>query len=200
MTTSSKIRASVALAVGAGLALRLYLIHRFPMNAAGDSEIYLELARNWLDHGVYGMSVNGHLTPVDLRSPGYPAFLAAVYATVGRSRYAVLLAQALVDLATCGVVAMLAARVAPAGMKRWAASWLGCGWRRFVLLWRITARGSWLRCWRHFLRRWRWRCLRGGLNEDGVSGEMRAGGIRRLAAKFVVSWRIGGGIWDAGAA
>ena len=121
MTTSSKFRASVVLAVGAGLALRLYLIHRFPMNAAGDSEIYLELARNWLDHGVYGMSVNGHLTPVDLRSPGYPAFLAAVYATLGRSRYAVLLAQALMDLGTCGLVAMLAARVAPAGMKRRAA-------------------------------------------------------------------------------
>ena len=115
-------RASVALAVGAGLALRLYLIHRFPMNAAGDSEIYLELARNWLDHGVYGMSVNGHLTPVDLRSPGYPAFLAAVYATLGRSRYVVLLAQALVDLATCGVVAMLAARVAPAASEA-----AGCG-------------------------------------------------------------------------
>lgn len=114
-------RASVALAVGAGLALRLYLIHRFPMNAAGDSEIYLELARNWLDRGVYGMSVNGQLTPVDLRSPGYPAFLAAVYATLGRSRYAVLLVQAVVDLATCGLIAMLAARVAPAAMRRRAA-------------------------------------------------------------------------------
>jgi hypothetical protein len=114
-------RASVALAVGAGLALRLYLIHRFPMNAAGDSEIYLELARNWLDHGVYGMSVNGQLTPVDLRSPGYPAFLAAVYATLGRSRYAVLLAQVFVDLGTCALIAMLAARVAPAAMRRRAA-------------------------------------------------------------------------------
>ena len=114
-------RASVALAVSAGLALRLYLIHRFPMNAAGDSEIYLELARNWLDRGVYGMSVNGQLTPVDLRSPGYPAFLAAVYATLGRSRYAVLFVQALVDLATCALVAMLAARVAPKAMRRRAA-------------------------------------------------------------------------------
>jgi hypothetical protein len=114
-------RASVALAVGAGLALRLYLIHRFPMNAAGDSEIYLELARNWLDRGVYGMSVNGQLTPVDLRSPGYPAFLAAVYATLGRSRYAVLLAQVFVDLGTCALIAMLAARVAPAAMRRRAA-------------------------------------------------------------------------------
>jgi len=114
-------RASVALAVGSGLALRLYLIHRFPMNAAGDSEIYLELARNWLDRGVYGMSVNGQLTPVDLRSPGYPAFLAAVYATLGRSRYAVLLAQVFVDLGTCALIAMLAARVAPATMRRRAA-------------------------------------------------------------------------------
>lgn len=118
MTSSTKMRVSVALAAGAGLALRLYFIHRFPMNAAGDSQIYIELARNWLEHGVYGMSVNGQLTPVDLRSPGYPAFLAAVYATVGRSRYGVLLAQALIDWVGCGVVAVLAARIAPAGMRR----------------------------------------------------------------------------------
>ncbi len=159
MTTSSKMRASVALAVGAGLALRLYLIHRFPMNAAGDSEIYLELARNWLDHGVYGMSVNGQLTPVDLRSPGYPAFLAAVYATLGRSRYVVLLAQALVDLATCGVVAMLAARVAPAGMQRRAAVaglWLAA----LCPFMANYSTGILARCWPLFLRRWRWRCLR----------------------------------------
>lgn len=118
MTTTNKMLVNVALAFGAGLALRLYFIHRFPTNAAGDSEIYLELARNWLDRGVYGLTINGQLAPVDLRPPGYPAFLAAVYATLGRSRYAVLLAQGLVDLLACGVVAILAVRVAPAGMKR----------------------------------------------------------------------------------
>jgi hypothetical protein len=126
MTTSAKFRASLLLAIGAGLALRLYLIHAFPTNAAGDSEIYLELAHNWLDHGVYGMSVYGRLTPVDLRPPGYPAFLAAVYATLGRSRYAVLLAQGFLDLTTCVLVALLAARMAPAEQRRRA--WLAGLW------------------------------------------------------------------------
>ncbi len=120
MKPTNKMRVNAALALSAGLALRLYFIHRFPTNAAGDSEIYLELARNWLDRGVYGLTINGHLAPVDLRPPGYPAFLAAVYATVGRSRYAVLLAQGLLDLLACGVVGILAARVAPAaaGIKQ----------------------------------------------------------------------------------
>ena len=48
MKPTNKMRVNAALALSAGLALRLYFIHRFPTNAAGDSEIYLELARNWL--------------------------------------------------------------------------------------------------------------------------------------------------------
>src|SRR6202047_4573688 len=75
-----------------GLALRLYFIAHFPFYS-GDTHFYEELARNWLDHGVYGLFVNGQLLPVDMRMPGYPAFLAAIYATLGRSRTVVLLIQ-----------------------------------------------------------------------------------------------------------
>jgi len=41
---------------------------------------YEQLATNWLKHGKYAMDIAGLPVPVDLRMPGYPAFLALVYA------------------------------------------------------------------------------------------------------------------------
>jgi 4-amino-4-deoxy-L-arabinose transferase-like glycosyltransferase len=95
-----------------GVALRLFFIARFPFYA-GDTKFYEELARNWMDHGVYGLFVRGELMPVDLRVPGYPAFLAAVYAIFGRTRMAVMLAQAAIDLVTCVLAALIAAAIVP---------------------------------------------------------------------------------------
>ncbi len=109
---------NLAFAASAGLALRLYFILKFPVTDSGDAPFYIELAWNWLKHGVYGFPVNGHLTPVDMRVPGYPAFLAAIFAFAGRSPRAVMLTQALVDLATCFLIALIAARVAPLAARR----------------------------------------------------------------------------------
>src|SRR5580692_2664130 len=103
-------------ALAAGLALRVFFIWRFPFYS-GDTKFYEELARNWLDHGVYGLYVGGALTAVDMRVPGYPAFLAAIYFAMGRSARAVMAAQALLDLATCVVVALLAARLMPVSRR-----------------------------------------------------------------------------------
>src|ERR1700685_3126012 len=75
-------------ALSLGLALRLFFIIHFPFYA-GDTKFYDELARNLLDHRVYGLFVHGQLTPVDMRMPGYPAFLAGVYAVFGRMTRAV---------------------------------------------------------------------------------------------------------------
>lgn len=106
----------LAAAMLAGLALRIFFIAHRPFYS-GDTHFYEELARNWLDHGVYGLFINGQLMPVDMRMPGYPAFLAAIYAGLGRTRTAVLLVQAALDLITCYVVAMIAARLAPAAKR-----------------------------------------------------------------------------------
>jgi hypothetical protein len=100
----------------AGLALRLFFISHFS-SYAGDSQFYKEIARNWLDHGVYGRFFQRRLTPVDMRMPGYPAFLAAVYTVFGRADKAVMLVQAFFDLMTCILVALIAARFAPAHNK-----------------------------------------------------------------------------------
>ena len=113
MTENFKMRTSAAFAAFTGLVLRLLFVFKFPMTGTGDAPFYIELAWNWLKNGVYGLSVNGHLTPSDMRTPGYPAFLAAVFTFAGDSPRAVMLAQVFVDLATCFLIALLAARLAP---------------------------------------------------------------------------------------
>jgi hypothetical protein len=118
MTATNKMRANVAAAVCAGLALRVYLVLKFPVTDTGDAPFYIELAWNWLKNGVYGFAVHGQLTPVDMRVPGYPAFLAAVFAFAGQSPRAAMLAQVVVDLATCFVIALIAARLAPENSRR----------------------------------------------------------------------------------
>src|SRR5271169_4421862 len=102
-------------ALTAGLCLRLYFVLKFPANS-GDTVLYEQIATNWLKHHVYAMTVGGQITPMDLRMPGYPAFLAIIYALTGRTgadaRLWVMLAQIGVDLLTCLIIARLAALLA----------------------------------------------------------------------------------------
>ena len=109
--------AQIVAALLLGLALRIYFIWHFPFYS-GDTKFYEELGRNWLDHGVYGLFVNGTLTPVDMRVPGYPGFLAAIYFLLGRAARTVMVAQAFVDLGTCALTALIAARLAPAAKRK----------------------------------------------------------------------------------
>jgi len=101
-----------ALALICGFALRLFFIYHFPARSV-DSRFYEELAANWRYHGVYGIFVNGQLLPVDMRMPGYPAFLAVIHRMFGPSAAPVMVFQAFVDLFTCVLTAALAARLAP---------------------------------------------------------------------------------------
>jgi 4-amino-4-deoxy-L-arabinose transferase-like glycosyltransferase len=118
ITQHTKMRVNTGLAVLAGLALRVFFVRKFPVTDSGDAPFYIELAWNWLKKGVYGFPVNGQLTPVDMRVPGYPAFLAAVFAFAGNSPRAVMLAQAVLDLATCFLIALIASRLAPERARR----------------------------------------------------------------------------------
>src|SRR5258705_3928284 len=105
------------LAALAGLALRLLFALRFPAQA-GDSDLYLQLARNWADHHIYGLLLNGQLVPTDLRMPGYPALLAGVTLVFGRAGRAIELSQAGLDLCTCFLASALAAALAPSVARR----------------------------------------------------------------------------------
>ena len=95
----------------AGLGLRVLLVVYFP-GVVDDSRLYANIAENWLRHGVYGITNSGVIVPTLSRLPGYPAFLAAIFALFGVGNFrAVLLAQALFDLATCFLIADLARRL-----------------------------------------------------------------------------------------
>src|SRR5215471_9870822 len=54
------------LATAAGLALRLFFVFRLPV-VAGDSFIYGDIAKNWLNHGIYGLTDNGVVRPTLIR-------------------------------------------------------------------------------------------------------------------------------------
>ncbi|MGD1024929.1 MAG: glycosyltransferase family 39 protein [Candidatus Sulfotelmatobacter sp.] len=93
------------------VALRLVFVLHFP-GIVDDSRLYADIAMNWLQYGVYGITNSGHVVPTLSRLPGYPAFLAAVFAVFGWSNFrAVLLIQVLFDLGSCFLVADLARRL-----------------------------------------------------------------------------------------
>jgi 4-amino-4-deoxy-L-arabinose transferase-like glycosyltransferase len=95
----------------AGLGLRLLFVFRFPA-IVDDSRLYADIAVNWLQHGVYAITNSGRIMPTLSRLPGYPAFLAVVFAIFGVNNFrAVLLIQVLFDLGTCVLISDLARRM-----------------------------------------------------------------------------------------
>jgi 4-amino-4-deoxy-L-arabinose transferase-like glycosyltransferase len=99
-----------ALVLGAGL--RLWFIDH-AADIAGDSLIYGDIAKNWLQHGVYGFAQSGNVAmPTLIRLPGYPLFLVACFRLFGVEHYtAVMYVQCAIDLSTCLVVSALAGRL-----------------------------------------------------------------------------------------
>ncbi len=97
-------------ATAAAFSLRLIFILRFS-KITDDSLIYGDIAKNWLLHGVYGLSGAGDISPTYIRLPGYPAFLAAIFAIFGMEHYhAAMFVQMFVDVATCTIIADIARR------------------------------------------------------------------------------------------
>ena len=95
----------------AALALRLVFVLHFP-GVVDDSRLYADIAMNWLQHGIYGVTDSGQVVPTFSRLPGYPAFLAVIFAIFGWGNFrAVLLIQVLFDLGTCFLLADIARRI-----------------------------------------------------------------------------------------
>ncbi len=124
LSTRSKRRFGFGLAalaaVVAGSLLRLWLVVSFPYEA-GDTPLYETLARNLLTHRSFALEVDGRLQPVDVRMPGYPAFLAFSHAFFGPGFRPVRFAQAGLDMLTCLATAVLAALLARGDRRRPAA-------------------------------------------------------------------------------
>jgi Dolichyl-phosphate-mannose-protein mannosyltransferase len=101
----------------AALVLRLFFFAYSP-SIVDDSHVYANIASTWLQHGVYGQPEGDRIVPTDSRLPGYPAFLAAIFWIFGIGNLrVVLVAQVLLDIVTCFVIADLARRTASA---KWA--------------------------------------------------------------------------------
>src|ERR1700746_3553760 len=97
-----------ALVTGAALALRLYFVFRFPV-IQGDTFIYGDIAKNWMNHGMYAVTDGSIFRPTLIRLPGYPAFLVLLFSIFGQEHYhAVMVVQAFFDTNVCLVMAALA--------------------------------------------------------------------------------------------
>jgi hypothetical protein len=104
-------------ALVAGLLVRIWFIRHMAM-VIGDSLLYGDIAKNLLQHGVYGFSQGSTppdefgISPTLIRLPGYPLFLAACFRLFGMEHYnAVLYTQAAADLVTCCLAGALAWRL-----------------------------------------------------------------------------------------
>lgn len=107
-----KTGAYAGLALAAGLALRLWFVAHVA-RIGGDTLIYGNIARNWIQHGVYSFSVPPSVpVPTLIRLPGYPLFLMACFRIFGVEHYnAVMYVQGGIDLCTCVLIAALAGRL-----------------------------------------------------------------------------------------
>ncbi len=99
-----------ALALGLGLRL-WFVVHT--ARIAGDSLMYGDIAKTWMQTGVYGFGqAGGGAVPTLIRLPGYPMFLVACFRLFGVEHYtAVMHAQGVADLVTCLLVGALAGRL-----------------------------------------------------------------------------------------
>ncbi|MEO6806236.1 MAG: glycosyltransferase family 39 protein [Edaphobacter sp.] len=101
-----------ALALAAGVALRLWFIAHAAV-VDGDTLLYGNIARNWMQHGVYSLSSPLDIpVPTLIRLPGYPMFLVACFRVFGVEHYtAVMYVQCAIDLGTCLLIGALAGQL-----------------------------------------------------------------------------------------
>lgn len=100
-------------AIVVALALRIVFVFT-TSSGDGDAMMYEQLATNLRTTGIYGINLGQKLpTPVDVRVPGYPIFLAAVTRVFRGELRRQMLVQAVVDVGTCLLAAALAAWLVP---------------------------------------------------------------------------------------
>jgi dolichyl-phosphate-mannose-protein mannosyltransferase len=101
-----------------GLGFRLFLALRLPTDEPDDGRLYARIAVNVLEHRSYSIETEEPYSPTLIRVPGYPLFIAGLYAVFGRdNNRAVRIVQASLDTITCWLTALLALAWAPAGWQ-----------------------------------------------------------------------------------
>src|SRR5689334_1193527 len=88
------------------LGFRLFIGLRLANDEPDDGRVYSQIARNVLEQHVFSHATEAPYDPSIIRLPGYPLFLAAIYAVFGHgNNTAVRVIQALIDTATCALIA-----------------------------------------------------------------------------------------------
>lgn len=101
------------------LTSRLCVARLLANDEPGDARVYSRLAVNLLEQHAYSADEGPPYAPTYIRLPGYPLFLAAVYAAFGHGNDAAArTAQALLDTASCLFVAALAFLWQPAEARK----------------------------------------------------------------------------------
>jgi hypothetical protein len=91
------------------LAFRIAVAHWLANDAPEDGKVYSQIARNVLEQHVYSHDTEAPYEPSLIRAPGYPLFLAIIYKVFGHTNNAaVRVIQAMIDTASCALVALLA--------------------------------------------------------------------------------------------
>src|SRR5882724_6646901 len=90
-------------------AFRIAVAHWLPNDSPDDGRVYAQIARNVVEQHVYSLETQPPYDPTLIRLPGYPLFVASIYSIFGHTNNgAVRIVQALIDTATCAVIALLA--------------------------------------------------------------------------------------------
>lgn len=121
---------------------RLALVIWFPL-PAGDESRYTTPAINMLAGFAFSSDVKPPILPSDHTVPLYPLFIAGVYAVFGEHNVAVRIAQSVIDLITCLLVAFVSFNLVgpyyrgPAAMSSLiiysCLSWFTLFWTRYIL-------------------------------------------------------------------
>ena len=109
MSISRKEILACALLLLAAFAFRLAVARFLPNDTPNDSKVYAQIARNLLEQHGYSHATEPPYQPSLIRLPGYPLFLAGIYAVFSHgNNTAVRIIQAVLDTITCALVALVA--------------------------------------------------------------------------------------------
>src|SRR6266496_3500047 len=88
---------------------RFFVARRLANDEPDDGRVYAQIARNIVEQHVYSHEHEPPFDPSIIRLPGYPLFLAGIYSLFGHgNNTAVRIAQAVIDTATCVLIALVA--------------------------------------------------------------------------------------------
>ena len=98
-----------AVLLAVAFSFRVAVARLLPNDAPDDGRVYAQIARNVLERNVYSHESEPPYAPTLIRLPGYPLFLAGIYSIFGHGdNTAVRIIQAVIDTASCVLIALVA--------------------------------------------------------------------------------------------